>query len=93
MPAVTRSLINDDFELGHGTDDGEHGAAHWAVRVNLVLDADEANPEVIEFFQRSQEMARVAGKAVELPNQHTVNFVVPSRRHKRIQLRPAFSSS
>src|SRR5215210_5098955 len=46
------------FQLGHGADDGEHGAAHGAVRVDLVLNAYKAHPEVVEFLKCRQQVAR-----------------------------------
>ncbi len=35
-------------------------------------------------------MARTAGKAVELPYQHAVDFTPTHGRHERVELRPAF---
>jgi hypothetical protein len=40
------------LQLGHGADDGEHRAAHRAVGVDLILDADKAHAEMVKFFQR-----------------------------------------
>ena len=92
MPAVTRSLISDDFKLGHGADDGEHCAPHRAIGVDLILDTDKPDTEMVEFLQSRQQVARAAGKAIELPDQHTIDFPVPSSDHERAQLWPAFSS-
>lgn len=64
MPAVTRSLISDDFEFGHGADDGEHCPTHGAVGIDLILDADEAHAELVELLERSQQVACVAGEAI-----------------------------
>src|SRR5208337_1026335 len=49
-------------------------------------DADEADPKVIELFERHQKMARAAGEAVELPDQHAVDLAVPGGRHQGIEL-------
>jgi len=38
------------FQFGHGTDDGEHGPAHRAVGIDLMIDADETHAEVVELF-------------------------------------------
>tara|TARA_R110002051_G_scaffold268702_1_gene328717 strand:- start:96 stop:398 length:303 start_codon:yes stop_codon:yes gene_type:complete len=53
------------FQLGHGADDGEHRPSHGTCGVDLVLQADEAHAEMVEFFERRQEMAGRAGEAVE----------------------------
>ena len=37
IPAVTRSLISDDLQLGHGADDGEHRPAHGTFGIDLIL--------------------------------------------------------
>ena len=93
MPAVTRSLMSDDFEFSHGADDGEHRTTHGAVGVDLILDADEAHAQMIEFFQGRQQMACAARETVEFPDQHAVDFSVSGCGHKTIQLRAAFSST
>jgi hypothetical protein len=72
---------------------GEHGAPHRAVRVDLILDADEANAEMVELLQCRQQVTRTAGKAIELPDQDTIDLAVPDRGNQRVQLRSAFSSS
>ena len=36
-------------------------------RVARAGEADEANPEMIEFFERCQQMARAACETIELP--------------------------
>ena len=64
------------FQFGHGADDGEHGPAHRAVRVHLVLHTDEAHAEMVELLQRGEQVARAAGEAVKLPHQHAVDFLV-----------------
>ena len=89
MPAVTRSLMSDDFQFGHGADDGEHRPAHGAVGVDLILDADEAHAEMVELLQRRQQMARAAREAIEFPDQHAVDLAVSGGRHQGIELRPA----
>src|SRR5215217_6087490 len=76
------------FQLGHGADDGEHGAAHGAVRVDLVLNAYKAHPEVVEFLKCRQQVARAAGEAVELPHQHAVDLLVARGRHQSVELGP-----
>jgi hypothetical protein len=42
---------------------------HRAVGVYLILDADEAHPEMVELFKRYQQVACAARKAVEFPDQ------------------------
>lgn len=54
-----------------------HGAAHGTVGVDLILNADEPNAEVTEFFKCCQQMGWVPGKATKLPDQHTVYVAVP----------------
>jgi len=53
-----------------------HRAAHGAVCVHLVLDADKANAEMIEFFERRQQMLRTACETVAFPDQNTVDFPI-----------------
>ena len=93
MPAVTRSLMSDDFEFSHSTDDGEHRPAHRAVGVDLILDADEAHPEMVELFKRYQQVACAASKTIEFPHQHAVDLVVSDRGHQGIQLRAALPAA
>jgi hypothetical protein len=81
------------LKLGHGADDGEHRPAHRAGGVHLVLHADKANAEVVEFFQRRQKVARAAGEAVELPHQHAVDLLVARGRHQGVKLRPALPAA
>ena len=87
MPAVTRSLMSEDFQFGHGADDSEHCSTHRAVGIYLILDADEAHAEMVEFFQRRQQMARAARKAIEFPDQHAVDLAVSGRRHQGAEVR------
>ena len=81
------------LQLGHGADDGEHRPAHRAAGVDLILDADEAHPEVVELLERRQQVARAAGEAVELPDQHAVDLAVPGGRHQRVELGPALPAA
>jgi hypothetical protein len=46
--------------------------------------------EVPELFQRHQQMARTAGEAVELPDEHTVELPPSRGGHQRIEPRPPF---
>ena len=36
----------------------------------MILDTDEAHPEVVELFECYQQVARAARKAIEFPDQH-----------------------
>ena len=38
------------LQFCHGRDNREHGPAHWAGCVNLILNANKSHAEVIEFF-------------------------------------------
>ena len=89
MPAVTRSLMSDDFEFSHGADDGEHRPTHRAVGVDLILNADEAHTEMVEFLQGRQQVACAAREAIKLPDQHTVDFAISCCCHQSIELRAA----
>ncbi|MBP2443965.1 hypothetical protein JOH51_001457 [Rhizobium leguminosarum] len=53
---------------------------------DLVLQADEAHAEMVEFFERRQEMAGRAGEAVELPDQDTIEFAVAGAGHQGVVL-------
>jgi hypothetical protein len=66
MPAVTRSLIR--------ADDSEHGASHRACGVDLILDADEADAEIIELLERGEQVAGGSREAVELPDQDALHL-------------------
>jgi hypothetical protein len=66
----------------HGGDDGEHRSTHWAVCVDLIPQADEAHPEMIEFFERHQQLAHAACEAIKFPNQNAINLAVSGRRHQ-----------
>lgn len=46
------------FQLRHGGDDREHGAAHGAGRVDLGLNADEPHAEMVELREPSAGGAR-----------------------------------
>jgi len=91
MPAVTRSLMSDDS--CHGANDGEHRTAHRAVGIDLVLDADEPDPKVVEFLQGRQQVARTAGEAVEFPDQHAVNVAAPGSHHQGVELGPTLAAA
>ena len=70
--ASRHTLANEGrFQLGHRADDGEHGPAHGAIGINLVLNTDEAHREVLELLLCVQEVLGAAGKPVELPDQLT----------------------
>jgi hypothetical protein len=73
------------LQFCHGADDGEHRPPHWAVRVDLILDADEADTKMVEFFQGHQQMPGAAGEAIELPDQDAVNFAVSCGCHEGIK--------
>ena len=79
--------MSDDFQFRHGANDGKHGPAHRAIGVDLILDADEAHAEVVELLERHQQMARAAGEAVKLPDQHAVDLTIPGSGHQGIELR------
>jgi hypothetical protein len=64
-----------------------------AVGVHLILAANEAYSEVIEFFERRQQMACAACETVELPNQRAVDFMVSGYRHQGIELGTALSAA
>ncbi len=81
------------LEFGHGADDGEHGPAHRAVGIDLILHADEADAEMVELLERGEQMARAAGEAVELPDQHAVDLAVAGGGHQRVELRPTLLPS
>lgn len=51
------------LQLRDGADDGEHHPAHGAAGVDLILNADEADAEMVELFERGQQVARAAGEA------------------------------
>ena len=67
MPSARRGSFHtggDTFadqrrlKFGHGADDGEHGAAHRAIGVDLILDADKADAKMVEFLQGRQQVLR-----------------------------------
>ena len=93
IPAVTRSLISEDLKFRHGADDGEHGPAHGTVGVHLILDADKAHAEMIEFFKRHQQMSGAAREPIEFPDQHAIDFMISGRRHQGIELRAALPAA
>ena len=67
--------------------------AHGAVGIDLILDADEAHAEMVEFFERRQQMARAAREAVEFPDQHAVDLAVSGRRHQGAELGAALPTA
>ena len=81
------------LKFRHGADDGEHRPAHGAVGVHLILDADKAHAEMIEFFKRRQQMPGAAREAIEFPDQHAIDFMVSGRRHQGIELRAALPAA
>src|ERR671919_150454 len=64
MPAVTRSPMSDASSSANGTDDREHRSAHRAVRIDLILHADEADAEMFELLERGQQMGGAAREAI-----------------------------
>src|SRR3954470_12216217 len=93
MPAVMAFADERGLQFGHRADDSEHCSAHRAVGIYLILDADEAHAEMVEFFQRRQQMARAARKAIEFPDQHAVDLAVSCNCHQCIKLRAALPPS
>jgi hypothetical protein len=55
------------FQFGHGADDGEHRPAHGTFGIDLILYAYEAHAQMVEFLERSQQVARASCEAVPLP--------------------------
>ena len=74
------------LQLGHRADDGEHRPPHRTVGVDLILNADEADAEMVEFFQGHQQMARASREAIEFPDQHAVDLAVSGGRHQAVEL-------
>src|SRR5271163_2609758 len=87
MPAVTRSLMSEDSSSAMAPMIVNIARTHRAVGIHLILDADEAHAEMVEFFQRRQQMARAARKAIEFPDQHAVDLAVSGRRHQGAEVR------
>jgi hypothetical protein len=46
---------------------------------------------MVEFLECSQQVARASGEAVELPDQDTVDLMVPGGHHQGIEPRAALS--
>ena len=82
MPAVTRSLMSDDSSSAMAPIMVNNRSAHGAVGIDLILYADEAYAEMIELFQRRQQMACAAREAVEFPDEDAVDLSVSCRRHQ-----------
>ena len=82
MPALTRSLISEDSNSAYGRDNREHGPAHWAGCVNLILNANKS--QVIEFFKSCQKVARGTGKSVEFPHKYAIELKITNAAHQCI---------
>ena len=65
-------------------------AAHRARRVDLILHANKANPEIVKLLQRPQQIRHTAGKPVKLPHQDTRKRMLARRTHQRLELRVSF---
>src|SRR5271165_1817502 len=81
------------LQFGHGADYGEHRPSHRAVGVDLILDADEPDPEMVELFQRHQQVTRAAGETVEFPDQHAVEVTTTGGRHQSVELGPTLAAA
>ena len=53
--------------------------------VDLVLDANEAHAEVVEFLKGGQKVAGGAGEAVEFPDQDAIDFAIADARHQSVE--------
>ena len=83
--AGTNAFANQRrFQFCHGRDNREHGPAHWAGCVNLILNADKSYAEVIEFFKICQKVARGTGKSVEFPHKYAIELKITNAAHQCI---------
>ena len=74
------------FRFGHRPDDREHGASHGAVGVDLVLHADEAHAEMVEFLEGDEEVTHGPGEPVKLPDQDAIELAVARPGHQGLEL-------
>jgi hypothetical protein len=57
------------------------------------LDVDEAHPEMVELFERGEQMARAPREAIEFPDQHAVDRAAPGGDHQGVELGPTLPSA
>ena len=90
IPAVTRSLMSDDSSSAIAP---MMVNIYRTVGVHLILNADEADAEMVEFFQGREQMARASREAIEFPDQHAVDLAVSGRRHQAVELGAALPTA
>ncbi len=74
------------FQFRHRPDDGEHGPPHGALGIDLVLHADEAHAQMVEFLERGQEVTHGPGEPVKLPDKDTLDLAVAGACHQGVEL-------
>jgi hypothetical protein len=55
--------------------------------IDLILNADKAHAEMVELFQRGQQVACAAREAIKFPDEHAFNLVFSRRCHQGVELR------
>src|SRR3954462_11825786 len=59
----------------------------------IVTVPHKAHAEVVERLERRQQVARAASKAIECPDQHAVDLVVPGGCHQGLELGAALPAA
>jgi hypothetical protein len=64
------------------------GFTHRAVRIDVILDAHEPDPQVVERIEGPDQVRRASRKAVELPYHDAVDLAPTRRLNQPVQFRP-----
>ena len=77
------------FEFGDGANDDDDGAAQRPGGIDLLTEADELNPQVIQLVEHLEEVPSAPGEAIAGPDQQDVESTAASIPHHFIQPGPA----
>ena len=83
------TLCDDiSLELRHSRNDGEEGTAERAEGVDVLLIADEVNPEIPKLLQRQDQVLGRPGKTIEAPDQDPVKASLLGIVHQLVKSWP-----
>ncbi len=92
--SLDRALHDDSsFELGEGSNDRKHGAAHGSARVKALAVAHEIDAQGVELVEGGDEMPNAAREPVEAIDEHDVAGALSRGVHELVEGRAPLSST
>jgi hypothetical protein len=81
------NMLDDEaaLQFGNRSDYDHHRSPEWSAGVDVLSEADELNPEVIQFIEHFQEMPHASGHPVECGHEHDIEAVPPGIGHKLVE--------